>query len=249
MVNSFQSQVITSKLCYFIYHIYPIFTDLVCGCRIKSRLSDEESKHGQQLSEPSHYIIIMVLYIPYLSCIYGPNLRMSIWEQVIRHRGQTWSTAFKAKSLHQNYATLYTTFILYLRTQFSDVESRAGYQMKRANMVNSFQSQAITSKSWYFIIHLYPVFTDPIYRCRIESRLSAREGKHGQKLSKPSYYIKIMVLYIPYLSCIYGPNLRMSIREQVIRHRGQTWSTTFKAKSLHQNYATLYTTFILYLRT
>ena len=100
MVNNFQSQVITSKLCYFIYHIYPIFTDLVCGCRIESRLSDREGKHGQQLSKPSHYTKIMVLYIPHLSCIHGPNLQMSNREQVIRQGGQTLSTAFKAKSLH-----------------------------------------------------------------------------------------------------------------------------------------------------
>ena len=104
-VNSFQSQVITSKPWYFIYHIYPVFTDLIYTCRIESRLLDGEG-------------------------------------------------AFKVKSLHQNHCTLYTIFILYLRTQFTHVESRAGYQTEGA-------------------------------------------------LTKSSHYIKTMVLYISYLSCIF----------------------------------------------
>ena len=169
----------------YIYRIWFVLSSLIYKCLIESRLSDRGGKHGQQLSKPSHYIKIMLLYIPHLSCIYGPNIQMSNREQVLKQRGQTWSTAFKAKPLHQKHVTLYTTFILHLRTQYTDVESRAGYQTERA-------------------------------------------------LSKPSYYIKIMVLYIPHLSCISGLNLEMSNREQVIRHREKTWSTAFKAKSLHK---------------
>ena len=107
---------------------------------------------------------------------------MSNREQVIRQGGQTWSTDFKARSLHQNHGTLYTIFVLYLRTQLTHVESIASYQTEKA-------------------------------------------------LPKPSHYIKIMILYIPYLSCIYGPNLHMSNREQNIRRRGRFQSQVITTKS------------------
>ena len=68
----------------------------------------------------------VTIYISNMICSVISNLQMSNREQVIRQRGQTWSTAFKATSLHQTHSTLYTIYILYLRTLFTDVESRAG---------------------------------------------------------------------------------------------------------------------------